>query len=228
LRYERQNYKVSEVKMRVAIVEDHSLLRTGIRGVLADKCEIQVVGDAATATGGLTLLQETQPDVAIVDIVLPDYSGIELIRQFRSSNPSDVQTKFLILTGFPNEALVLEAFAAGVGSYCVKTSDSRWLLDALMTTYEGEPWLDPAISRIVLKYAQAADAPISQLESPLTEQEIEVLELIVQGYRNDVIAKRLYISLSTVKARVRSILSKLQASDRAQAVAISMRAGIIR
>ncbi len=214
--------------MRVAIVEDHSLLCVGIRSVLAGKSEIQVVGDAATANDGLLLLQATQPDVAIVDIVLPDYNGIELVRKVRASNHDDTQTKFLILTGYVDESLVFEAFTSGVSSYCIKTSKSDWLIEALRTTYEGEPWLDPAISRIVLKYARTANAQVKRIDPPLTAQEIEVLELIVQGYRNDLIAERLYVSLSTVKSYIRSILAKLHANDRAQAVAISMRAGIIR
>jgi two-component system, NarL family, response regulator LiaR len=214
--------------MRVVIVEDHGLLCTGIKSVLANKVGIEVVGDAAMASDGLSLLQETQPDVAIIDMVLPDYNGIELIQRFRSSKQNQAQTKFLILTGYIDEAMVFDAFAAGVDSYCIKTIKKGLLLEALETTHAGEPWLDPAIARIVLRYMQQSNINAIVTDSPLTTKEIEVLGFIVQGHTNREIADKLFLSLGTVKNHVRNILSKLRASDRAQAAAIAMRARIIQ
>jgi two-component system, NarL family, response regulator LiaR len=235
--------------MRIAIVEDHSLTRTGIRSSLNEQQDISVVGEAETGVVGLKLLQKTLPDLAIVDIGLPDIDGIEVVQRFRNALPpeSDVSTRFVMLTSYAQERMVLAAFAAGADSYCVKNTKFELLLEAIRTTFEGQSWIDPAIARIVLKHArQAASLPsvasepqtitINALDSeqatileadPLTNKELEVLELMVQGYTNNQIAGQLYMSLGTVKVHIRSILSKLCASDRTHAAVLAMRAGLI-
>ncbi|MEA5621423.1 response regulator transcription factor [Nostoc sp. UHCC 0251] len=237
------------VDIRVAIIEDHSLTRIGMRSSLNEQEGIQVVGDEATASNGLKLLQSTKPDIAIVDIGLPDRDGIWLVQQFRESLVSETaaQTKFLMLTSFAKEQMVLAAFAAGADSYCVKTIKFELLLEALHITYEGQSWIDPAIARIVLKHtrqgAAAAVKPnatqtvtISAIDpeqasilqaDPLTNRELEVLELIVQGYSNNEIAQKLYLSLGSVKVYVRGVLNKLCASDRTQAAVLALRAGLL-
>lgn len=235
--------------MRIAIVEDHSLTRTGIRSSLNEQQDISVVGEAETGTAGLKLLQKTKPDLAIVDIGLPDIDGIEVVQRFRNALPpeSDIQTRFIMLTSYTQERMVLAAFAAGADSYCVKNTKFELLLEAIRMTFEGQSWIDPAIARIVLKHARQA-ASLSLVASepqtitinaldleqatileadPLTNKELEVLELMVQGYTNNQIAGQLYMSLGTVKVHIRSILSKLCASDRTQAAVLAMRAGLI-
>jgi len=235
--------------MRIAIVEDHSLTRTGIRSSLNEQQDISVVGEAETGTAGLKLLQKTKPDLAIVDIGLPDIDGIEVVQRFRNALPpeSDIQTRFIMLTSYTQERMVLAAFAAGADSYCVKNTKFELLLEAIRMTFERQSWIDPAIARIVLKHAQQA-ASLSSVASepqiitinaldleqatileadPLTNKELEVLELMVQGYTNNQIAGQLYMSLGTVKVHIRSILSKLCASDRTQAAVLAMRAGLI-
>jgi two-component system, NarL family, response regulator LiaR len=235
--------------MRIAIVEDHSLTRTGIRSSLNEQQDISVVGEAETGVAGLKLLQKTKPDLAIVDIGLPDIDGIEVVQRFRNALPpeSDVSTRFIMLTSYTQERMVLAAFAAGADSYCVKNTRFELLLEAIRMTFEGQSWIDPAIARIVLKHARQAASlssvasepqtiTINALDSeqatileadPLTNKELEVLELMVQGYTNNQIAGQLYMSLGTVKVHVRSILSKLCASDRTQAAVLAMRAGLI-
>jgi DNA-binding NarL/FixJ family response regulator len=208
-----------------------------------------VVGEAETGTAGLKLLQKTKPDLAIVDIGLPDIDGIEVVQRFRNALPpeSDIQTRFIMLTSYTQERMVLAAFAAGADSYCVKNTKFELLLEAIRMTFEGQSWIDPAIARIVLKHARQA-ASLSSVASepqtitinaldleqatileadPLTNKEPEVLELMVQGYTNNQIAGQLYMSLGTVKVHIRSILSKLCASDRTQAAVLAMRAGLI-
>jgi len=235
--------------MRIAIVEDHSLTRTGIRSSLNEQQDISVVGEAETGVAGVKLLQRTSPDLAIVDIGLPDMDGIEVVQRFRNALPpeSDVSTRFIMLTSYTQERMVLAAFAAGADSYCVKNTKFELLLEAIRMTYEGQSWIDPAIARIVLKHARQA-ASLSSVASepqtitinaldleqatileadPLTNKELEVLELMVQGYTNNQIAGQLYMSLGTVKVHIRSILSKLCASDRTQAAVLAMRAGLI-
>ncbi|NJL36902.1 MAG: response regulator transcription factor [Leptolyngbyaceae cyanobacterium SM1_4_3] len=235
--------------MRIAIVEDHSLTRTGIRSSLNEQQDISVVGEAETGVAGLRLLQRTSPDLAIVDIGLPDMDGIEVVQRFRNALPpeSDVSTRFIMLTSYTQERMVLAAFAAGADSYCVKNTKFELLLEAIRMTYEGQSWIDPAIARIVLKHARQSALPPSSpnepqtvtinaldseqatiLESdPLTKKELEVLELMVQGYTNNQIAQQLYMSLGTAKVHIRSILNKLCASDRTQAAVLAMRAGLI-
>lgn len=234
--------------IRVAIIEDHSLTRIGMRSSLNEQEGIQVVGDEATASDGLKLLQSTKPDIAIVDIGLPDKDGICLVQEFRQSlAPSAAQTKVIMLTSFAKEQMVLAAFAAGADSYCVKTIKFELLLEALHMTYEGQSWIDPAIARIVLKHTRTGAATvvkpnatqtvtISAIDreqasilkaNPLTNREMQVLELIVQGYTNKEIGTKLYISLGSVKVYVRGILDKLCASDRTQAAVLALRAGLL-
>jgi DNA-binding NarL/FixJ family response regulator len=224
-------------KIRVALIEDHDLTRVGIRTALQQREEIEVVGEAANATEGLHLLETAHPDIAIVDIGLPDKDGIELTRQIKSTQEQGEgpATKVLILTLRDNKEAVLAAFAAGADSYCMKDISFDNLLEALRVTYGGNAWIDPAIARIVLQQAQqtnttsaepavesktvainAADAEYDQMIAayPLTERELEVLQLIVEGCSNAVIAEKLYITVGTVKTHVRNILNKLCADAR--------------
>ena len=234
--------------IRVALIEDHDLTRVGIRTALQQRGEIEFVGEAANGTEGLKLLETTKPDVAIVDIGLPDIDGIELTRQFKQSQlgSEGPPTKILVLTLQDNEDAVLAAFAAGADSYCMKNISFDNLLEALQVTYEGNAWIDPAIARVVLKQTKATQAGVepvmmktvtinasepeySQLIEayPLTERELEVLQLIVEGCSNATIAEKLYITVGTVKTHVRNILNKLCADDRTQAAVRALRSGLV-
>ncbi|MDJ0615177.1 MAG: response regulator transcription factor [Calothrix sp. MO_192.B10] len=236
-------------KIRVALIEDHDLTRVGIRTALQQKEEIEVVGEAANATEGSQMLQQTHPDIAIVDIGLPDKDGIELTREIKSaSGGEESATKVLILTLRDNKEAVLAAFAAGADSYCMKDIRFDNLLEALRVTHNGNSWIDPAIARIVLQQAQQstlkpkpdiAESTTSVNTAikgkgdeiidayTLTERELEVLQLIVEGCSNAVIAERLYITVGTVKTHVRNILNKLCADDRTQAAVRALRSGLV-
>ena len=238
-------------KIRVALIEDHDLTRVGIRTALQQRQEIEVVGEAANASDGIKLLEAERPDIAIIDIGLPDKDGIELTRQLKASQDAndESRTKVLILTLRDNKEAVLAAFAAGADSYCMKDISFDNLLEALRVTYSGNAWIDPAIARIVLQQAQqtpegstenvvadgktvsinAADAEYDQMIAayPLTERELEVLQLIVEGCSNAIIAEKLYITVGTVKTHVRNILNKLCADDRTQAAVRALRSGLV-
>ncbi len=238
-------------KIRVALIEDHDLTRVGIRTALQQRQEIEVVGEAANASDGLKLLEAERPDIAIIDIGLPDKDGIELTRQLKASQDTndESRTKVLILTLRDNKEAVLAAFAAGADSYCMKDISFDNLLEALRVTHSGNAWIDPAIARIVLQQAQqtpegsiesvvadgktvsinAADAEYDQMIAayPLTERELEVLQLIVEGCSNAIIAEKLYITVGTVKTHVRNILNKLCADDRTQAAVRALRSGLV-
>ncbi len=236
-------------KIRVFLIEDHDLTRVGIRTALQQRQEIEVVGEAANASDGLKLVETVHPDIAIVDIGLPDQDGIDLTRQIKAAQDGGegAQTKVLILTLRDNKEAVLAAFAAGADSYCMKDISFDNLLEALRVTHSGNAWIDPAIARIVLQQAQekptgvnsgvelktvainAADAEYDQMIAayPLTERELEVLQLIVEGCSNAVIAEKLYITVGTVKTHVRNILNKLCADDRTQAAVRALRSGLV-
>ncbi|KYC37912.1 LuxR family transcriptional regulator [Scytonema hofmannii PCC 7110] len=236
--------------IRVVLIEDHELTRIGIIAALKQQNGIEVIGEAKDARSGLKLLKSTKPDVAIVDVDLPDMSGIELIQHFKNSEEAGEmpETKILIMTMQDNEDTVLAAFAAGADSYYMKDGSIDKLADALKLTYEGNSWIDPTIARIILQhsnktYAEAQASSenttvaingLSTEESqiipsyPLTARELDVLRLIVDGCSNADIAEKLYITVGTVKTHVRNLLNKLCVSDRTQVAVLALRAGLVR
>lgn len=237
--------------IRITLIEDHDLTRVGMRTALQQRGGFNVIGEASNGTDGLKLLETARPDVAIVDIGLPDMDGIELTRRFRkfqSESEADgaAKTKVLILTLQDNEDVVMAAFAAGADSYCMKDVSLDSLVEALRVTNDGNAWIDPAIARVVLYQARQSvpdnSAPISKTVTinaaepeynqiieayPLTERELEVLQLIVDGCSNAAIAEKLYITVGTVKTHVRNILNKLCADDRTQAAVRALRSGLV-
>ncbi|BAU64682.1 two component transcriptional regulator, LuxR family [Stanieria sp. NIES-3757] len=245
-------------KISVVLIEDHDLSRIGLCAALKQYSDIEIVDNAANGTTGLEKIKTYQPDVALVDIGLPDIDGIEITQQLKQyqAETDGFKTKILILTMHDSEDSVMAAFAAGADSYSLKDVSMDNLVQAIRTTYEGNSWIDPAIARIVLKQAkttkpvslasgktatQSEEASHSQsidaveeeyqqlLETyPLTDRELEVLELIVAGCSNAEIAEKLYITVGTVKTHVCHILNKLCADDRTQAAVRALRAGLVK
>jgi two-component system, NarL family, response regulator LiaR len=235
------------MSIRVALIEDHDVVRIGLRTVLQQQEGIEVVGEATNGTQGLVLLQTTPVDVALVDVGLPGMDGIELTQQFRQFQQQEPgsETKVLILTMLGNEATVLASFAAGADSYCMKDIGMEQLIEAIRMTHGGNAWIDPAIASIVLRQMRQSmvqsighkqTIEIRSVEpeyeqviasDPVTEREREVLELMVSGCTNVVIADRLFITVGTVKTHVRNILAKLCADDRTEAAVRALRSGII-
>ena len=227
----------------VVLIEDHDLTRIGLRAGLQQMQTIKVIGEASQGNHGLRLLETMKPDVAIVDIGLPDMDGIELTRKFRSGS-STSDTKIVILTMHDSEDSVLAAFSAGADSYCMKDISIDQLTEAVIATYNGQAWIDPRIASIVLRQIRSRSeqsanktVPIDAAEpeyvhllesSPLTAREVDVLELIVAGQSNAAIAEKLYVTVGTVKTHVRNILSKLSADDRTQAAVLALRSGLIK
>jgi DNA-binding NarL/FixJ family response regulator len=241
-------------EIRVVLIEDHDLTRIGLIAALEQIEGITIVSDAANASQGLQVLKETKPDVAIIDIGLPDMDGIELTKRLKQlqADSETKKTKVLILTMHDKEDAVLAAFAAGADSYSLKDINIENLVQAIQVTDEGDSWIDPAIARVVLKQARNLKTPprhsrkpsgdssstteIEALDtedqqileaSPLTERELEVLELIVGGCNNAQIAEKLYITVGTVKTHVRNILNKLCVDDRTQAAVRALRSGLV-
>jgi two-component system, NarL family, response regulator LiaR len=237
-----------EQPIRIVIVEDHELTRMGLEAALQRRQGIEVVGDAANGLQGLSLLNSKQPDVAVVDIGLPDIDGIELIRRFRDSHGATPSTtKILMLTMHNTEDAVMAAFAAGADAYCMKDINMDKLEEAIRSTHEGNPWIDPTIASIVLRQVrqtnQAAATSTSDKKiqikgldgeyadivgsAGLTDREIEILQLIVRGCSNAEIAQQLFVTVGTIKTHVRHILNKLCVDDRTHAAVLALRAGLI-
>ncbi|NJR14502.1 MAG: response regulator transcription factor [Calothrix sp. CSU_2_0] len=237
-------------EISIVLIEDHDLARMGLKAALQTNSSLQVVGEAANATKGLKLLQTSKPDVAVVDLGLPDMDGIELTRRFRKYQQETGigGTKILVLTMNHSEDAVLAAFAAGADSYYMKDTSIDKLTEAIQATHGGNSWIDPAIANVVLRQIrhvvsekeisskQPKTVKIEALESeyeqvletyPLTQRELEILELIVAGCSNGQIAEKLYITVGTVKTHVRNILNKLCADDRTQAAVRALRAGLV-
>jgi DNA-binding NarL/FixJ family response regulator len=234
-------------KVRVVVVEDHDLTRMGLVAALQCREGIQVVGEATSGLQGLKLMEDNQPDVAIVDIGLPTIDGIELVRRFQE-NLGDYakKTKILMLTMHKTQESVLAAFSAGADSYCMKDISVDKLVEAILSTQEGNPWIDPVIANIVLQQVRQ-NVPVGAVSSsktvtihgvepeyqqllenaPLTERELEILDLIVAGCSNAEIAEKLYITIGTVKTHVRNILNKLCVDDRTQAAVRALRSGLV-
>jgi two-component system, NarL family, response regulator LiaR len=236
-----------EQPIRIAIVEDHELTRIGLEAALKRRDGIEVVGDAANGYQGLNLLKTTRPDLAIVDIGLPDIDGIEMVRLFRADRDEHpCSTKILMLTMHKSEDSVMAAFAAGADGYCMKDINMDKLEEAIRSTHEGNPWIDPTIASIVLQQLRKNSSPsvaerektiaIKGLEGDyadivgsagLTEREIQILQLIVRGCSNGEIAEQLFVTVGTVKTHVRHILNKLCVDDRTHAAVLALRGGLI-
>jgi DNA-binding NarL/FixJ family response regulator len=240
-------------KINVALVEDHHLTRSGIKAALEDCDEISFIGEAANGLQGITLLEKTLPDVAIIDIGLPGLvDGIELTKRFKEyvkqSKTLNLENhKVLILTMQDNEESVLAAFAAGADSYCMKDVSFEKLVEAIVETHLGENWIDSSMRESFLArmnnpfkaMATSVAVPTVSIHAlkpedsellmtnPLTQREREVIELIVEGYSNEEIGEELHISLGTVKTHVRNILDKLACDDRTSAAVRALRAGLV-
>ena len=244
-------------KISVVLIEDHDLSRIGLCAALKQYEDIEIVDNAANGNDGLNKIKTHQPDVALVDIGLPDIDGIEVtqqLKQYQADHP-DFNTKILMLTMHDSEDSVMAAFAAGADSYSLKDVSMDNLVQAVRNTHDGNAWIDPAIARIVLKQAQSgkinnsvpigatslspeddtqaitaiADEYQQLIETyPLTSRELEVLELIVAGCSNAEISEKLYITVGTVKTHVCHILNKLCADDRTQAAVRALRAGLVK
>ncbi|MEM8502390.1 MAG: response regulator transcription factor [Cyanobacteria bacterium P01_D01_bin.1] len=231
-------------EISVALVEDHDLTRMGLRAAFR-QAGLRFLGEADSGKKGLSLISEMRPDVAVVDVGLPDIDGIEMIQRLKKENP-EVNTKILMLTMHDSEKAVLAAFAAGADSYCTKEIDTGDLITAIKETRAGNSWIDPTIASLVLSQVKpatavgesfntktveirAVDAEYEQIIEayPLTERELEILECIVSGCSNAQIAEKLFVTVGTVKTHVRNILNKLGASDRTQAAVRALRAGLI-
>jgi two-component system, NarL family, response regulator LiaR len=209
--------------IRVLIADDHAVVRQGLRTFLALQDEIEVVGEAADGQEALEAAQRLEPDVALMDLVMPRLDGIHAIRAIREASPS---TRVIVLTSFVDEDRMLPAVRAGAAGYLLKDVQPQELVRAIRTVHGGEALLHPTVVAKLME-AVAGDGRAGPAEV-LTDREREVIALIARGYANKRIAFELGVSEKTVKTHVSNILGKLGLSDRTQAALYAVREGIVQ
>lgn len=208
-----------EKSTRVLVVDDHAVVRGGLRLFLLAFDDLELVGEANCGERTLALCAEVQPDVVLMDLLMPGMGGVEATRLIRQRHP---QVQVIALTSFPDDELVQAALRAGAIGYLLKTISAGDLAQAIRAAAAGQPTLAPEATQALLR--QAGPPAVGH---DLTERERQVLALLVQGLSNADIAAQLVISESTAKFHVSNILAKLQAGSRAEAVAIALRGGLV-
>jgi two-component system response regulator DevR len=202
---------------RLLIVDDHEVVRQGLVALLDRREGFQVVAEAGTVAEAVDQARRFEPDIVVMDVRLPDGSGIEACREIRAERPA---TRVVMLTSFPDEEAVLSAIVAGASGYLLKQIRARDLVTALETVARGESLLDPAVTEKVLeRIRRIATGTYTDELAGLTSQERKILKLVAEGKTNKEIAAEVFLSDKTVKNYVSSILSKLNLERRAQAAA---------
>jgi two-component system, NarL family, response regulator DevR len=203
--------------LRLLVVDDHEVVRQGLVALLDRRDRFEVVAEAGTAAEAVERALRYRPDIVVMDVRLPDGSGIEACREIRAELP---ETRVIMLTSYPDEEAVLSAIVAGASGYLLKQIRARDLVAALETAGRGESLLDPAVTEKVLeRVRRMATGGLSDEMSQLTGQERKILALVAEGKTNKEIASEVFLSDKTVKNYVSSILSKLNLERRAQAAA---------
>ncbi len=212
-----------EGAIRVLVVDDHSIVRKGICALLATEDELDVVGEASDGREAVELACRLQPDVILMDLVMPGMDGLEAIAQISERQP---EIRILVLTSFSTVDKVLPAIRAGALGYLLKDSGPEELVRAIEQVYAGNSSLHPAIARKLLEEISQPTGQGGEGES-LTDREVTVLKLVAQGYSNRDIADELTVSEATVRTHVSHILAKLELSSRTQAALYALRRGIV-
>jgi two-component system, NarL family, response regulator DevR len=203
----------------VFLLDDHEIVRRGIRDLLEAEGDIEVVGEASTAEQAVGRVHALDPDVAVLDVRLEDGNGIEACRDIRSLHP---RTACLILTSFADDEALFQAILAGAAGYLLKQIRTNDLVDAVRRVATGQNLLDPAVTARVLERLRSGN-PQDELLARLTEQERKVLELLAEGLTNRQIGERLHLAEKTVKNYVTSVLSKLGMTRRTEAAVYAVR-----
>lgn len=206
----------SESPIRVFSVDDHPLLREGISALVNNQPDMVLVAEAATGGEAIQLFRKHQPDVTLMDLRLPDISGIDTLIAIRAEFP---EARVIMLTTFEGDVEIQRALQAGARGYMLKNMPPSELLDVIRQVHAGKKRIPAAVASQLAEHMS---------DQNLTEREIEVLKEVANGNRNKTIAEKLFISEETVKVHIKHIMEKLGASDRTQAVAIGVRRGIIQ
>jgi NarL family two-component system response regulator LiaR len=212
-----------EDKIKVLLVDDHAIVRQGLRTFLELQDDIEVAGEAENGVEAVELAQQLGPDVVLMDLVMPKMDGIEATRRICALHPG---TKVIALTSFAGDDNVFPAIKAGAAGYQLKDVSPSALVEAIRAAHRGETLLHPEIARkLMAEVATRDDRPGPDLDE-LTQRELDVLRLIARGLSNQEIAQELTISEKTVKTHVSNVLSKLHVDDRTQAAIYALKKGL--
>ncbi len=221
-------------KIKVLLVEDHTMTRLGLQMVLEKAENIEVVGEAADGKKGVELAKELMPQVILMDIGLPVLDGIQATKLLKEQG---CLSRILIYTSRDCDDDVFASLSAGADGYIMKGANEQQLINAISAVSEGTAWLDPAIAKLVLANIQkqknnepkssSAPNPLKYKEYNLTKREYEVLCLIAEGYDNQEIADKLVVSMSTARAHVHNVLGKLYVADKHKATVLAYREGLV-
>lgn len=201
--------------IRILAVDDHAVLRDGIAALVAPEPDMAMVGEAANGAEAVEAYRNLRPDVTLMDLQMPVMDGIDAINEIRAETP---EARIIVLTTYEGDAQAVRALKAGAWAYLLKSSLRKELLETIRLVHSGRRYVPAEI---------AQDIAIHAAQEPLSAREISVLKLVAEGKANKVIAWELSLSEDTVKAHLRSIFSKLDVSDRTQAVTLALRRGII-
>ena len=220
--------------IKVLIVEDHDMARMGLSVILSNNSHIEIAGMCADGLEGVDKALEIFPDVVVMDIGLPTIDGIEATKRIKSANS---KIKVLMYTSRESEDDIFDSFQAGADGYITKGATSEQTVSAVLAVSEGADWLDPAIAKVVLTNIRRGSSvnekrgeinyKLGKNLYGLTEREMEVLALIVDGLTNPQIAEKLVITISTTKTHVHSILQKLYVNSRSKAISMAMKEGLV-
>ena len=202
--------------IRVLSIDDHPILTEGIATLINGQPDMQLVGSATNGKDGILKHRELKPDVTLMDLRLPDLSGIEVMLAIRAEFP---EARFVLLTMFAGDAEIQRALQAGAHAYLLKSMPPEQMVETIRQVYAGRKRVNPEIASSVVEHMG---------EQPLTKREVEVLRHVAEGNRNRDIGKQLFISEDTVKVHIKHIMEKLRASDRTHATAIATRRGFIQ
>lgn len=207
--------KNADQSIRVLIVDDHPVMRDGLRAAIEQEDDLRVVGEAADGAAGIDQFRKLRPDVTLLDLQMPNVDGLQAITTIRCEYPN---ARILVLTTYPGDARVTRAMTLGATSYLLKTACRGEILNAIRSAMRGSPVVASEVAK-EMEYRRGSEG--------LTIRELSVLRLVAEGKSNRVIAEALYLSEDTVKARMKSLMSKLDAADRTHAVTIAIRRGFI-
>jgi DNA-binding NarL/FixJ family response regulator len=216
------NFPPNYPPLRVLIVEDDPVMQLGLEQSLAAHSQLAIVGQAEDGYLGVRAALELKPDVVVMDIGLPRLDGIAATAEIKKALPN---VRVVMLTSHIADTEIIAALSSGADAYCIKGANVDRLLVAIAAVAEGAAYLDPLIARKVIDRLKPP-APAGNF-AHLSQRELEVLKLMVDGYSNPEIASRLYLSANTVKTHVRNIMNKLSVDDRVQAAVVALRSGLV-
>ncbi len=212
-------------KIKVLVADDHTILRQGIKSLLANEEEIEVIGEAKNGREALTIIEETLPDVILMDIAMPGLNGLEATRRIKKRFP---RMKVLVLTMYTNEEYIFQILNAGANGYLVKETAFQDLISAIKAVYKNEAFMSPSISKKVINsYIKRAQNDEQEICEILTTREREILQLIAEGNSSKKIAELLFISPKTVETHRTHIMDKLNIHNRTGLVKYAIRKGIV-